>query len=68
METAQQLIAYCVEKIKSINSMTDFSKYRARIDEIDLQISNNNIWSDAKKAGALMKERQRLTDFVTKIQ
>lgn len=67
MET-QQLISLCYDKITSINKMFDYEKCASRIDEIDHKIADPNIWNDPKNAGVLMKERQQLSDFITKLQ
>jgi len=48
--------------------MFDYEKYVTKIDEIDNKMLAPNIWNDPKQAGAMMKERQRLSDFVDKFE
>lgn len=66
METAQQLIAKCVDKIKSVSTMFDYKNITLRIEELDNKTLDQNIWNDPRKAGVLMKERQKLSDIISK--
>jgi len=66
METPQQLINDCVEKMKSIRDMFDYKSLSIRLSEINEQISDPNIWNEHKKAAQLMKERQKISDLINK--
>jgi peptide chain release factor 2 len=48
--------------------MIPIRQYQIRIDEIDHHVNSSNIWEDPKKAAALMKERQKLSELITKLQ
>ena len=43
-------------------------QHQIRIDEIDHFVNNSNIWDEPKNAAALMKERQKLSELLTKLQ
>ena len=51
-----------------VAGMIPTTKYHNRIDEIDDTISRDtNIWSDHHKAAALMKERHKISDLLSKL-
>ena len=62
-----QLISSCQDKILSLDRMIPVKEYSMRIEEIDELSSNPDIWNDPKRAAALMKERQKLADLLTKL-
>ena len=58
----------CREKLKSLQIMIPSKQYQIRIEEIDHMVNNSNIWDDHKKAANLMKERQKLSELLNKLQ
>lgn len=68
MENILQTISLCGDKLKSIQEMIPVSDHELRLAEIDNAITNLNIWSDSKKAASLMKERQKLSDLLSKLK
>jgi len=66
MNTAQQLISYCRDKINYISKMFDYNQSMARLEQIDTLSSNPDVWKDPKQAGSLMKERQRIVELTSK--
>jgi len=63
-----KLVESCIEKVKSLEVMIPVQKYKIRLQEIDNTVNNSNIWDEPKRAGALMKERQKLSDMLDKLQ
>jgi peptide chain release factor 2 len=62
-----QIVGLCQERLKSLEEMIPVQDSQARIEEIDHIVSASNIWNDPRKAAALMKERQKLFDLVSKL-
>lgn len=63
-----KLVESCAGKVKSLEAMIPIQKYQLRITEIDNTVSNSNIWDDPKRAAALMKERQKLSELLDKLK
>jgi len=64
-----QLIYACQEKIKALGTMIPEAQHRRRLEEIDEIVSTNpNLWNDTRKAAALMKERTKLADLLSKLK
>src|SRR5574339_293857 len=66
--STHQILESCREKLTSLQSMIPARQHQIRIDEIDHLVNNSNIWDDPKNAASLMKERQKLSDLLTKLQ
>lgn len=63
-----QLIQLCQDKIRALEKMIPVAQHRRRLEEIDEIVSTDpNLWNDQRKAAALMKERQKLSDMLAKI-
>ncbi len=56
-----QIIQSSEEKLSSLFAMIPTHIHENRIKEIDHQINGSNIWNNPQKAGALLKERQKLS-------
>lgn len=67
MKTSAQTILLCSDKIASLKSMIPAKQHEARITEIDHITSSASIWDNPKEASSLMKERQRLSELLTKL-
>lgn len=66
--SAHQLLESCRVKLNSLQEMVPLDTHQRRVDEIDHLVNASNIWADSKKAAALMKERQKLFELLTKIK
>lgn len=62
-----EMINKSEEKITSLLEVIPVNDFSKRIDEIDLIMSEPNVWEDRKKASSIMKERQKLHESVSKI-
>lgn len=63
-----QLTQLCQEKIQALEKMIPVTQHRRRLEEIDEIVSTDpNLWNDQRKAAALMKERQKLSDLLDKL-
>lgn len=62
-----QLISSCQEKVKSLEEMIPVKEHSRRIEELDEISANPSIWNDPKNAANLMKERQKLSELLTKL-
>lgn len=67
MKTIQQILESCQEKVTFLQDLIPLDKHHLRLAEIDDMANSITLWSDPKKAGALMKERQRLEDLIKKM-
>lgn len=67
MKNLPQIIASCQEKLSSLNMMIPIELHKRRLDEIDHLANAADLWSNPKKAAELMKERQKLSELVSKI-
>lgn len=67
MKTTSQLIQSCKEKMLSLQEMVPVKSHEIRLIEIDSMINDGYIWSNPQKAASLMKERQKLSDLISKI-
>ncbi len=66
MSSLSYTIKQCLEKMESLESMIPFKEHQKRIDTIDEIMLTPSIWDDHKKAASLMKERQELSDLLSK--
>jgi len=66
MKSLKELIVSSLEELKDLNKSNSYKDKELRISQIDHLISKDNAWDDAKKAGLLLKERQALSDSVSK--
>lgn len=63
-----QLIQSCQDKMKVLEGMIPIVQHRRRLEEIDEIVNSDpHLWNDQRKAAALMKERQKLSDLLTKL-
>jgi len=67
MKTILQLVESCRDKAQSLEAMIPIRDNQNRIDQIDDMIGKSNIWDDPRKAAALMKERQKLSDLLERL-
>lgn len=67
MKTIAQLIDGCQEKVKILESLISIPTQQKRLDEIDASINEGNIWSDPRRAAALMKERQQRASLIARL-
>lgn len=63
-----QIITACKEKMDSLVQMIPVSQHIQRLDEIDHLANAPDLWNNPKNAAILMKERQKLSDLVTKFK
>lgn len=68
MNNIHQILQICKEKVDNLFQVIPVKVHENRIQELDVLISNPNVWSDPKKAGSLAKERQSLNDLVENIK
>lgn len=61
-----QIITECQEKVESLVQMVPVSQHIQRLSEIDFLANSADLWNNPKNAAALMKERQKLSDLITK--
>lgn len=66
--TTAHTINLCEEKLKSIMAMVPLVDHNRRLSEIDHLANEPELWSNPNKAAALMKERQKLSSLVTKLE
>lgn len=67
MKNTNQIIHECKDKLASIKALVPLKKHQDRVTEIDHIINHNNIWNEPKQAAILMKERQKLSYLIDKI-
>lgn len=65
---SQYLLNICKEKMDFIFHISRSSQNVNRILEIDHLIGSPSIWKDAKRAASLLKERQKLSDLINKVE
>ena len=68
MNTIDNLLNTINQKLISLNLLIPIKNYLDKIEEINFQLDNPNIWSDQKKSTALTKERQYLLDLTNKLK
>jgi peptide chain release factor 2 len=68
IDFAKQLVSHCQEKMLSINSMFELSKNEIKLSELDELVCDPSLWSDPKRAGIIMKERQKVFDLLSKFK
>lgn len=61
-----QIITECQEKVQSLVQMVPVNQHIQRLSEIDFLANSADLWNNPKNAAALMKERQKLSDLITK--
>jgi len=62
-----QLVDLCKERLSSLEQMIPVKQFNIRLEEIDHTVNSSNIWNDPKKAASLMKERQKISELLTKL-
>src|ERR1035437_3401955 len=67
MSDYSQILNTCNEKLQGLLELIPTDQYKRRLAHIDEEANNPNLWNDPKKAGTLMKERQKLSDIIDKI-
>lgn len=65
MNTYQTIMA-CEEKFLAIHKFVSLDESERRISEIDHLCNEPSMWDDHKSASCLMKERQKISDVLTK--
>lgn len=68
MTTIAHTISLCEEKLKSITAMIPIVEHSRRISEIDHLANEPELWANPNKAASLMKERQKLSSLVVKLE
>jgi peptide chain release factor 2 len=68
MKTILQLVESCEEKVKILQEMIPIKQHQNRLDELDHLVSNSDVWGDPRKAASLMKERQQVSDILSKMK
>lgn len=66
MKTTLQIIQSCQEKVKVLEGMIPVQQYQIRLAEIDAMVESPDFWNDPRNAAATMKERQKISDLITK--
>lgn len=66
MKTTLQIIASCQEKVKALEEMIPVQQHERRVAEIDHLAESPDFWNDSRQAASIMKERQKLSDLLTK--
>jgi len=62
-----QIIQSCQEKLEALKGMIPIKQHTIRVSEIDELMNSPTAWNDPRGAAALMKERQKLSDLITKM-
>lgn len=60
-------ISACQEKLDAILKMVSLEKSQRELSELDSLVNDDTLWSDPKKAAALLKNRQKVVSLVEKI-
>lgn len=63
-----QLIKNSQEKVAALSQLIPAKQHQSRVAEIDELMNAQNIWSDNRKAAALLKERQQLVSLLDKVK
>lgn len=65
MNTLQlQLAQSCLDNIDTLEKMSPPEDLRKRLDALDAELSGPGLWSDPRRAAALMKERSKMSEFL----
>jgi peptide chain release factor 2 len=64
MKNIDSILKSIEEKINYCHNTVPVDKYKFRVSEIDDIINNKDTWNDAKLAGNLLKERQKLSELI----
>lgn len=68
MKTILQIVDLCQEKVKTLSDMIPVKDHTNRLLQIDHLVNNDtNIWANPQKASALLKERHKLSDLLSKL-
>lgn len=59
-----QAIHTCQERLATLEKMVPLSPLQKRMEELDARLLAPDLWSDPKIAGALMKERKEVSDYL----
>ncbi len=68
MNEILEIIKSCRDKFDTVSQMIPLKIYKNRIYEIDNEVNKEGFWEDNKKAAAVMKERQNISDLLSKIE
>jgi peptide chain release factor 2 len=60
-----QMLQLCQDNLKALEKMVSVPYLTRRLAEIDEQMSAPGLWNDPKGAAVIMKERKKLSEFVT---
>ena len=66
MKTTLQIIQSCQEKVIILEGMIPVRQHQIRLAAIDNMVESPDFWNDSRNAAAVMKERQKTSDLVTK--
>jgi peptide chain release factor 2 len=67
MKSIFQLVESCKDKVKVLEEIIPLTQHQKRLNDIDEIIAHSNLWNNPKEAAALMKERQKLSDLLDKM-
>lgn len=59
-----QAIHTCQERLATLEKMVPIAPLQKRMEELDTRLIAPDLWSDPKVAGALMKERKEVADYI----
>lgn len=62
-----QKIEMCSKKINSLNVLIPIKEFKLKLEELDYLANKPDIWSNPQKASSLMKERQKISYNLDKI-
>lgn len=60
-----QVIQSCQENLISLEKMSPTTQLQKRLEELDAQINDPELWADPRRAGTIMKERAQASESVT---
>lgn len=60
-----QAIHTCQERLATLEKMIPLPPLQKRMEELDARLLAPDLWNDPKIAGALMKERKEVSDYLT---
>ena len=66
MNTTLQMILSCKDKMENLSQLIPINQYQRRLSEIDGMSEDPDFWNDSKKSATIMKERQKISDLLTK--
>lgn len=65
---AEQIIKQLREKFDRIEKSIPSKAFYSKIEELDANLSKQNVWDNPKLAASLLKERQNLSDLLEKLK